>query len=141
MFAGMQLIRPEMTNPPVDPDMAVERFLVIEPEVGTLLRTACYDCHSNQTVWPWYANVAPASWLLSRDVKEGRAHLNFSTWGTYAEGRRVLALEGIAEEVGGGGMPFPPYLVLHPEANLDSVARRKIVDWAHRESDRLAGEE
>jgi hypothetical protein len=141
LFVGMQLFRPDMTNPPVDAEMAADRFLAIDPEVGALLRTACYDCHSNETRWPWYSHVAPASWLLARDVKEGRGHLNFSTWGKYAEGRRMLALEGIAEEVGKGGMPFPPYLALHPEARLDSAARGKIVDWAHREGDRLAGAE
>ena len=83
----------------------------------------------------------PSSWLVARDVKEGRRHLNFSTWGRYAEGRRLLALEGIAEEVGEGRMPYPPYLLLHPEARLDSAARAKIVNWAHRESDRLTGAE
>ena len=140
MLLGMQLFRPDMTNPPVDAKLAADRFLVIDPEVGALLRTACYDCHSNETRWPWYAQVAPASWLLARDVKEGRNHLNFSTWGRYAEGRRLLALEDIAEEVAEERMPFPPYLLLHPEAKLDSGARGKIVDWAHRESDRLAGE-
>ena len=141
MFVGMQLFRPDMTNPPVDPAMAAEQFLVIDPEVGALLRTACYDCHSNETRWPWYGHIAPASWLLARDIKEGRSNLNFSAWGKYAEGRRVLALEGIAEEVGEGRMPFAPYLLLHPEARLDSAARGKIVGWAQRESDRLAGAE
>ena len=141
MFIGMQLLRPDMTNPPVDAEMAADRFLLIEPEVGALLRTACYDCHSNETRWPWYAHIAPASWLLANDVKRGRSHLNFSMWGKYAEGRRLLALEGIAEEVGEGSMPLAQYLLLHPEARLDSAARHQIVDWAHRESDRLAGAE
>jgi len=140
LFIGMQFIRPDMTNPPVEAGMAADRFLTIDPEVGALLRTACYDCHSNETRWPWYSHFAPGSWLVARDVKEGRGNLNFSTWGKYAEGRRLLALEGIAEEVAEGKMPFPPYLLLHPEARLDSAARARIVDWAHRESDRLAGE-
>ena len=141
MFIGMQLLRPDMTNPPVDAEMAADRLLMIDPEVGALLRTACYDCHSNETRWPWYSHIAPASWLVARDVKEGRSHLNFSAWGKYGEGRRMLALEGIAEEVGNGNMPFPPYLALHPEARLDSAARAKIVAWAQSESDRLAGSE
>ncbi len=141
LLIGMQLIRPDMTNPPVDADMAADRFLVIEPEVGALLRTACYDCHSNETRWPWYSHVAPASWLVVRDVNEGRKHLNFSSWGEYGEARRVLALEGIAEEVAEGSMPFPPYLLLHPEARLDSTERDRIIGWAHRESDRLGSAE
>jgi hypothetical protein len=141
LFAGIQFIRPETTNPPVDPELAADRFLVIDPDVATLLRTACFDCHSNETVWPWYAHVAPASWLVARDVNEGRKHLNLSTWGEYAGPRRVLALEEIAEEVHGGSMPYPPYLLLHPEAKLDSAARARIVGWATRESDRLAGTE
>lgn len=141
LFAAIQLIRPERTNPPVEPDLAAGRYLVIDPDVETLLRTACYDCHSHETVWPWYAQVAPASWLLARDVSEGRRHLNFSAWGGYAESRRVLALEEIAEEVQAGTMPFAPYLLLHPEAKLDSASRARIIEWATRESDRIAGAE
>jgi hypothetical protein len=121
--------------------MAADQFLSIEPEIGELLRTACYDCHSNETRWPWYAHVAPASWLLARDVNEGRKHLNFSAWGKYAEGRRLLALDGIAEEVAESEMPLPPYLLLHPEADMDSSARARLIDWAHREADRSAGPE
>lgn len=141
MIVGMQFIRPDMANPPVDPKLAAERFLMIDPDTRAVLQAACFDCHSNETRWPWYSHIAPASWLVARDVHEGRNHLNFSTWGKYGVARRILALEDIAKEVGAGAMPLPPYLLLHPEATLDSSARARIVAWAHRESDRLAGGE
>jgi hypothetical protein len=138
---GIQFVRPERTNPPIDPALDVERFLYVEPEVAALLRTACYDCHSNETKWPWYSNVAPSSWLLARDVNDGRRHLNFSNWGIYPTGRQVNTLESIAEEVLEENMPYPPYLLLHPEARIDSAQRNTIIQWARRESDRLSGDE
>ncbi|MGD2060593.1 MAG: heme-binding domain-containing protein [Acidimicrobiia bacterium] len=73
---------------------------------------ACFDCHSNETVWPWYSNVAPMSWLLQRDVDEGREHLNFSEWNRPQEG------DESAESVREGWMPPRSYLLTHPDARL-----------------------
>ncbi len=137
---GMQAIRPDRLNPPTVDSLAIAHHLRIDPDIAQLLRTACFDCHSNETRWPWYSEIAPASWLLARDVSEGRKRLNFSLWGKYAGVRQLTALSGIAEEVSEETMPYPPYLLLHPEARLDSVARQRIVAWAERESDRIAGD-
>ena len=76
----MQFFRPERANPSTDASASFEAVAKPSPEVVASLKRACYDCHSNQTVWPWYSNVAPVSWLIANDVKEGRAHLNFSEW-------------------------------------------------------------
>jgi hypothetical protein len=81
---------------------------------------ACFDCHSNQTVWPWYSNIAPVSWLVQRDVDEGRSHLNFSTW-TAGQGREA------AERVSSGDMPPFQYLLAHPEARLSDADKAAFI--------------
>ena len=120
----IQLVRPSQTNPPVTGKIQAP------PEVAVLLERACNDCHSNETKWPWYSQVAPFSWLVSRDVKDGRKHLNFSEWENYEEGRKLKKLEEVAEEVEAGEMPMELYVPLHPEAKLSPDERRVLVEWA-----------
>jgi len=81
LLLGMQLYRPERTNPVSDPALSFQEVEKPPAELTALLNRACMNCHSHQTAWPWYSNVAPASWLVASDVAEGREHLNFSEWG------------------------------------------------------------
>ena len=120
----IQLVRPAQTNPPVT------GLVQAPPEVMTLLKRSCWDCHSNESVWPWYAQVAPVSRLVARDVNGGRKHLNFSEWQGYEEGRKLKKLEEIAEEGEEGEMPMAIYLPLHPEAKLTAAERTTLVEWA-----------
>jgi hypothetical protein len=100
------------TNPP-------HRFQIdASPEVSTILRRACYDCHSNETHWPLYSRIAPGSWLMARDVHRGRNHLNFSEWGSVDEDERQDDLEACWDQVESGEMPPRVYLPLHPAARL-----------------------
>jgi len=91
------------------------------PETRSLAVRACYDCHSNETTWPWYAYVAPASWLVERDVSVGRAHLNFSEWDRAQE-----HAEDAAEQLLEGEMPPAIYTLLHGDAVLDAAERREL---------------
>jgi len=99
-------------------------------EVQALLRRACFDCHSNETQWPWYASIAPVSLVIGRDVKNGRKEVNFSTWENYDNRRKARKLQEIAKEVSKGDMPLFYYLPLHPEAKLTAAERELIVKWA-----------
>src|SRR3990172_9489640 len=99
-------------------------------EVYALLQRACYDCHSNETRWPWYSRVAPVSFLIARDVTEGRRELNFSTWSQYNERRKSRKLKEIAEQVEQGKMPQWYYVSLHPDAKLSPADRQLIIKWA-----------
>src|SRR5215216_3654983 len=83
LFVMAQFKRPAKTNPVSDPSAALEAHVQIDPKVGAILKRSCYDCHSNNTRWPWYSNVAPVSWFVIDHVNEGRRDLNFSEWGTY----------------------------------------------------------
>jgi len=88
-----------------------------------LVERACYDCHSNKTVWPWYSYVAPVSWLVEHDVHEGREHLNFSEWD-----KEQKHADEAAEEVEDGEMPLRIYTLLHPEARLEGAARAHLIE-------------
>ena len=104
------------TNPPVLKEPAWDR-----PETRRLARLACFDCHSNETVWPWYSNVAPVSWLVHRDVTEGRAELNFSEWD-----RPQKEAKESAKVIRNGEMPPRTYLPTHPEARLSPLEREAL---------------
>jgi hypothetical protein len=121
---GIQLVPVQRSNPPVTMDMNAD------PAAAAILRRACYDCHSNETTWPWYSYVAPVSWLVSDDVKEARSHLNFSEWDKYEEKRRRKIKEEIVEEVGEKRMPLKIYLSLHPEAKISDEDFQTIKAWA-----------
>jgi mono/diheme cytochrome c family protein len=118
-----QLVPIARTNP------AVEQEVDAPPEVRTVLERSCYDCHSHATRWPWYAWVAPVSWLVAHDVDEGREHLNFSTWNRYDAEERGENLEEIAEMVEEGEMPPWFYLPLHPEARLSDAELATLRAW------------
>ncbi len=105
------------TNPPV-----IQEPTWNSPQTRTLAQRACFDCHSNETVWPWYSNVAPISWLVQRDVDEGRKKLNFSTWGFGGEEEA----EEMAEVIYEGEMPLPIYLLTHAEARLSAAEKEAL---------------
>lgn len=127
LLAIAQAFRIDTTNPPVERDVAAP------PAVAAVLRRACYDCHSNETVWPWYSHVAPVSWLLARDVREGRAELNFSVWDSYEAKKKAKKLKETAEEVVEGEMPPWFYVAAHREAALSHADVESIRAWAMAE--------
>lgn len=102
---------------------------VLPDSVSDLLRSACYDCHSNETVYPWYAYVAPVSWLVSRDIKLGRDKMNLSDWEAKSKVDKAKILGEIQEEVEDGVMPMPIYVLMHPGAELTLKQRNKLIEW------------
>lgn len=112
-------------NPPVVAEPAWD-----SPQTRELAQRACFDCHSNETVWPWYANVAPASWLVQRDVNEGREHLNFTDWNQSHEehGHEGHTPEDLVEVLRKGEMPPANYLMLHPDARLTDAEREALIE-------------
>jgi len=132
LFLLLQFIRPDRTNPEFAPATELHVVAEVPTPVSSLLRTACYDCHSNETAWPWYAHVAPSSWYVTRHVDAGRRHLNFSTWGLYPPSKADHKLEEIIEMVEEGEMPLASYLPLHAEAKLSDVDRQAIIEWAQQ---------
>jgi hypothetical protein len=111
-------------NPPVTGEIEAPS------EVLEVLRRACYDCHSNQTRWPWYSRVAPVSWMISRDVRAGRFQINFSTWQEVPAQYRILYRMEIVKQVEAETMPLPKYLWLHRDARLDPGDIDLLRRWA-----------
>ena len=138
VFVCIQVVRPERTNPAIDPGRTLESRTQINPEVMGIFKRACDDCHSNETKWPWYSNVAPVSWFVIDHVNHGRRHLNFSDWARYQGREADEVLDDIAKEVKSGSMPLGSYLPLHPEAKLTPRDRTTIVEWVQAERARLA---
>ena len=128
IFVLIQFIRPSLANPPVDP----AKKLQTTPEIGAILDRSCRDCHSNETAWPWYTNIAPVSWWLADHVKDGRRELNFSEWNGYTARRKTRKLKEICDEVKDGDMPLNYYLPLHPEAKLSTADRQTLCTWAQQ---------
>jgi hypothetical protein len=111
-------------NPPVTAEISAPQ------EVMDVLRSACYDCHSNETHWPWYGYIAPVSWLVAHDVNEARHEMNFSEWGLLSEEDAAELREEIWEEVEEGEMPLRKYVWLHSEARLSAEQRRALQAWS-----------
>ncbi len=126
VLLALQLVPVPRTNPPVTGEIDAP------PDVKAVLRRSCWDCHSNETVWPWYAKVAPVSFLVSRDTVQGRKHLNFSEWSSYSPTRQKKKLEETAKEVDEGEMPMAIYLPMHPEAKLSAADKALLVEWARK---------
>ena len=123
ILVGIQFIPVERTNPPVTQD-------IHPPEnVALILKTSCYDCHSNETIWPWYSYVAPVSFLVSGDVHNGRKRLNFSEWDRYDVKRRNKKMDGILELVEKGVMPLSIYTTMHSDAKLNAEKIKTIKEW------------
>lgn len=137
VFLGMQAVQPERTNPPVDESKTIFAHVNVPPEVKTILERSCFDCHSNQTKWPWYSYIAPSSWLVAGDVKEGRSHLNLSQWGDYNDLKQIARLDQICQELLDDKMPIKPYRLMHPNAALSKAEVDLMCDWVETERDRL----
>ena len=127
-FLAIQLVPVERSNPPVEEEVPAS------PEARAVLRRACYDCHSNEVDWPWYSRVAPASWLVARDVREGREAVNYSTWNRLDAEDRREALAESWEDVEEAEMPPWFYLPLHPEARLSAADRAVLRAWSRGDS-------
>ncbi len=127
-FALLQFTNPARTNPPVEPGGDLSANNPPPPQIAALLHAACYDCHSDETKWPWYSHIAPASWLVVSDVNEGRRHLNLSEWPKDSE-RAAKKMERMSEELDYKEMPPAKYTALHPEARLTDDQHKQLMKW------------
>lgn len=129
VFVIMQFFPIDKTNPPVD---QAKDFLTMENapvEVAQLFKTACYDCHSDETNYPWYTSVAPISWFIKGHIDEGHEHLKFSTWGDYNAKQKAHKMEEIIEVVDGKEMPMLTYWMIHWDAKISVEQRTQMTDW------------
>ena len=123
-FVVLQLIPVNQINPPII------QTANVPANVEKILQTSCYDCHSNETVWPWYSRIAPGSFLITRDVIEGRKRLNFSDFSGMDSFDSSDVAEEMIEMLEAGKMPLFPYLLLHRDARLSESQSETLIDWA-----------
>lgn len=125
----MQFKQIDKTNP--EYNEAEDFITMTQPptEIATLIKDACYDCHSHQSKYPWYTNIAPISWMIEHHIEEGREHLNFSKWTSYDAKKADHKLEECIEEIEEGKMPMKSYVVIHSEAKMTKEQQKALIDW------------
>ncbi|HEY6951213.1 MAG TPA: heme-binding domain-containing protein [Bacteroidota bacterium] len=137
LFVVAQFIRPQLSNPQSDPALSIRNYKGIPPEVVARMEKSCFDCHSNETRWPWYSNITPVNFLLAKDVNNGRRHVNFSEWMSYKPGRVKSILDNIYDQVYNHEMPLSQYQLMHPDSKLTAADVKILCDWASGEEDRM----
>jgi len=130
VLVGMQFFRPEKNQAEGDYVAAFVAETQPSPEVQGILKSACYDCHSANTNYPWYSNVAPISYWLADHIEEGKEHLNFSDWANYTDKKKDHKLEELVEEVKEGEMPLNEYTWTHADARLTQEQITALLTWA-----------
>ena len=112
----------------------------IPNNVYTLFKNACFDCHSNNTSYPWYSNIQPIGWILAKDIENGKAKVNFSEFVSLSSRRQISKLQGVENRIKDGTMPLPEYQFMHPSARLTEEERRLLIDWIQKTKDTLVSQ-
>ncbi len=130
VFLSIQFYRPDKNSSDIE---SHKDFLSVEnvpAPIARIFKNSCYDCHSNQTDYTWYDNIAPLSWYVDKNIKRAKFSLNFSEWGTFeAWQRRLFFQGGIIYDINIDRMPPKSYLTLHPKAKISSKEKREIEKW------------
>lgn len=125
----LQAFRPEKNNSG-NKENDISSLYPVPTNVEQILTKACNDCHSNNTVYPWYAEIQPVAWWLDDHVKDGKKHLNFNEFASYKLAKQYHKLEEVFDEVKGGEMPLESYTVVHGDAKLTAAERSVLMDWS-----------
>jgi hypothetical protein len=128
-FIVIQFFRPAKNKSEAISSNDISKIYPVPENVQAILKTSCYDCHSNNTVYPWYANIQPVAWWLNDHVQEGKKELNFSEFASYRIGRQYRKLDEINKEVKEDEMPLNNYLWLHRNAKLDDQQKLTLASW------------
>jgi len=138
VFVVIQFIQPAHNKSDGISATDISGVVNIPDSVRVLLKNACYDCHSNNTDYPWYVNVQPMGWLMAKHIKDGKAQLNFNEFGSYSARRQQSKLKSIASQVSDGEMPLSSYTWMHKNARLNEQEKALIIKWAQQSKDSLS---
>lgn len=137
VFIAIQFIRPARNTSGQVLPADITKAVNIPGKVLDVLKNSCYDCHSNNTRYPWYVNIQPFGWVLARHIKNGKENLNFSEFGTYSERKQANKLRSIGKRIKDGSMPLPSYTIIHTDAKLSIEDKKLIIDWATKTKDSI----
>ncbi len=132
VFVVIQFIQPAHNKSNGISATDISGVVNIPDSVQAVLKNACYDCHSNNTIYPWYVNIQPMGWLMAKHIKDGKAQLNFNEFGSYSARRQQSKLKSIASQVKDGNMPLSSYTWMHKNARLGKKGKALIMDWAQQ---------
>ena len=139
IFLLMQLYQPAR-NESFEQDITANFTKVynVPKNVEAILRTSCYDCHSNNTNYPWYSNVQPVGFFMEHHIKEAKEDLNFSEWGNYSKRKQENKLDRIVKQIKSDEMPLASYTLIHKNARLTTVQKEEIMDWLSKIKDSIS---
>ncbi|MCF3107622.1 heme-binding domain-containing protein [Niabella sp. CC-SYL272] len=129
LLGVIQFFGAEKNRTAVVSENALEKHYAVPAHIQTLLRTGCYDCHSNNTEYPWYSKIQPVGWWLANHISSGKRHLNFDEFNTYPAKKKLRKLDEVTETVNKGEMPLTSYVLIHRKAKLSDVDRKEIEAW------------
>ena len=136
VFIILQFFQPEK-NISGTGDYHILKVEKLPEDISKLLQNSCFDCHSNQTQYPWYDHIAPASWLVAHHIREGKKQLNLSEWGNKDLTDKLGILGQIQDEVKTGSMPLPSYTMIHRDAKLSKEQVDELVTWTDKFTEQL----
>lgn len=123
------IMRPDKTTATEITNDDITKKMAVPQNVQSIIKRSCYDCHSSQTVWPWYSSIAPVSWLVADDVVNGRKKMNFNEWGKLSASKQEKRLTDICDEISEDKMPLPKYLLIHGDAKLSQADKDALCNW------------
>ena len=133
----MQAVQPIPNNNTKLLTTDITRIVTVPENALTILKNACYDCHSNNTHYPWYVSIQPMGWIMSGHIKNGKENLNFSDFGAYSPRKQANKLRAIETSIEEGSMPLPAYKIMHGSARLSEEDKKILIDWAEKSKDSL----
>jgi hypothetical protein len=138
LFIALQFIRPVHNKSSQVLTTDISKVITIPDTVLTLLKNACYDCHSNNTYYPLYSNIQPMGWLMAYHIKQAKNQLNFSDFGSNSQRRQLSKLDGIANSIKDDVMPLKSYKIMHKSAQLSTDEKSLLINWAKQSIDSLS---
>ena len=137
VFIAIQFIQPDRNINGRVLATDISNVVSLSDSVQVILKNACYDCHSNNTDYPWYVNIQPMGWLMANHIRQGKEVLNFSEFGSYSSRRKLSKLAGIANSIKDENMPLSYYKRMHKNARLSEDEKTIIINWAQHSKDSL----
>ncbi len=130
----LQFFQPERNNAPIDPELDMLELLVLPEPMSDLIRNACYDCHSNKTVYPWYSSISPVSLYLNKHIVKGKEDLNFSEFGLLDKADRIGVFADFCDVLDAGTMPLQSYTLIHKGARLTQEEKETLCNWSEKQA-------
>ena len=138
VFIVIQFIRPAHNTSGQVLPTDITKTINVPDKILDVFKNSCYDCHSNDTRYPWYVNIQPMGWIMADHIKTGKANLNFSEFGSYSKRKQANKLRSLAETINDGSMPISSYTIMHTDAKLSEENKKLITGWVAKTRDSLS---